>query len=305
MPVLGLRVSRVQPFQPKDAQRLVSTLPHAPGVYIVRHRTFGIGDESVVYVGCAAGRGGLRQRIAQYFSPGPTQWTNQRVLARITELDGHEIFVRTLPHPLAARMFEWRLLKAYLARFGRLPAYNLRLPARPEVPSKDLATGPAIRTRTMTVVLTKPRTTFPGGAVALPAETADGTSVLFWGSATDQWNIGKIESIALPVTVRCLARFPNAGETGHLWVPQHSPVEVVSVANDGTSADSSEWLSLSDLVDRQPSEEVSELWRLEVDNDIDTLPDIDAYALSAAEDDVTSEVEDYDADGDERKRGDD
>jgi hypothetical protein len=58
--------------------------PREKGVYVIRQtagKPFGRlqGESDLLYIGIAESEGGLRQRLLQYFHPGPTQWTNRRI----------------------------------------------------------------------------------------------------------------------------------------------------------------------------------------------------------------------------------
>lgn len=141
MSMLGLEFDRILPFSPGDESRVLGGAPERPGVYVIRHCSFGFGQSGIVYVGRATGLRGLRGRLAGYFRPGPTQWTNQRVLARITALDGHDIALRAVSHPKLAELFEYRLLTEFKARFGRLPHDNKAMPIEPDLKGVRILAG--------------------------------------------------------------------------------------------------------------------------------------------------------------------
>src|SRR5687767_11703616 len=124
MAMLGLDFDRILPFAPEDAAWLLREAPERPGVYVIRHKSFGLGEAGIAYIGRATGPRGLRGRLAGYFQPGPTQWTNRRILGRVKALAGHDIAFRAVGHPKVAELYEYRLLREFSARFGRLPPYN-------------------------------------------------------------------------------------------------------------------------------------------------------------------------------------
>ncbi|HLZ71735.1 MAG TPA: hypothetical protein VKV26_17670 [Dehalococcoidia bacterium] len=116
-------------FAPNHEDALVSMLPSQPGVYAIRRRTpicrF-IGSSDLAYIGSASNLRGLKGRIRQYFHPGPTQYTNQRIRALIAASPDYEIgYVRT-DTAMAAVMLESTLLERYEAEHGELPPLNHR-----------------------------------------------------------------------------------------------------------------------------------------------------------------------------------
>lgn len=131
MAMLGMEFERFLPFDREAERRLWEALPTAPGVYVIRHQSFGLAEQSIAYIGRATGSEGLRRRIHGYFHPGPTQWTNKRVLAQIDRLAGHDLAYRRASTPLEAVEWEWRLLTVFLKRYGSLPNYNRQAPPAP------------------------------------------------------------------------------------------------------------------------------------------------------------------------------
>ena len=118
------------PFGLPTKKSLLSKVPRSMGVYAFRHaepfsRVRGSSD--ILYIGSATNRNGLRGRIGQYFSPGPTQRTNQRILALITQEKGAYSVSWVETHEIArAKAFEQDLLGKYLQEHGELPPQNLR-----------------------------------------------------------------------------------------------------------------------------------------------------------------------------------
>ena len=81
-------------FNRRAKAELLKRVPRAFGVYIIR-KTEPVkrsrGESDIVYVGSACNQNGLRGRINQYYSPGPTQFTNRRILELVGESDDYEI----------------------------------------------------------------------------------------------------------------------------------------------------------------------------------------------------------------------
>lgn len=118
-----------QRFCPDSERTLIPSLPAAPGVYVIRRKQpFGrfVGETDIAYIGSAASAQGLKGRIRQYFHPGPTQRTNQRILALIERSDDLELSFVERPTADDARNLEKRLLSQYDAEHGELPPLNRR-----------------------------------------------------------------------------------------------------------------------------------------------------------------------------------
>lgn len=117
------------PFTKAGKAALFLALPNEPGVYAIRccrefKRKRGTSD--ILYFGKGTNRNGLRHRIRQYFSPGPTQRTNIRLLALIGSTTDYELaFVATNAAPEAI-MLEAKLLERYELEHGELPPENKR-----------------------------------------------------------------------------------------------------------------------------------------------------------------------------------
>src|SRR5690242_1787748 len=70
---------------------------------------------------------GLRGRINQYYSPGPPQPTNKRIIALVGESYGYEIGWVEVPAKFDAVALEQRLLERYAALdCGDRPPQNLK-----------------------------------------------------------------------------------------------------------------------------------------------------------------------------------
>ena len=117
------------PFSKAGKFALIASLPAAPGVYAIRccrEFTRNRGSSDILYFGSATNAQGIKNRIRQYFSPGPTQRTNIRILALIGDCDDYELaFVVTMSIP-EAKMLEATLLEKYEGEHGELPPENKR-----------------------------------------------------------------------------------------------------------------------------------------------------------------------------------
>jgi hypothetical protein len=69
--------------------------------------------------GSACNQNGLRGRISQYFSPGPTQITNKRILALVAEADHYEIGWCAVAAKSRAVGLEQELLERYFTDHGK------------------------------------------------------------------------------------------------------------------------------------------------------------------------------------------
>lgn len=97
--------------------------PPDPGIYEFTERRGN--DFEVIYIGCAAGQGGIRSRVLAHING--TSAGNPRVHARIRR-PGSTVAVRWekagwLHDPLT---MEAEALRAFILRHGRLPACNSR-----------------------------------------------------------------------------------------------------------------------------------------------------------------------------------
>jgi len=114
-------------FNRKSKPELMESLPLAYGVYVVR-KSSPIkrvhGESDIIYVGSACNQNGLKGRIRQYFSPGPTQPTNKRILALVAESDEYELGWCRMPLKSDALGLEQRILERYLTDHGERPPEN-------------------------------------------------------------------------------------------------------------------------------------------------------------------------------------
>ena len=113
-----------------NRQQLMRSLPRSSGVYAILlgaplHRARGKSD--ILYIGRGAGADGLRARVSQHLSPGPTQSTNKRILARV--LRGEECHVSWIEAdtPGDAVRLRRALLLRYAEEHGEGPPENLRV----------------------------------------------------------------------------------------------------------------------------------------------------------------------------------
>ena len=67
-------------------------------------------------------------RLRQYFHPGPTQRTNQRLLARCGDSTDYDVSYVMCGSAGAAVQFEATILAQYVSDHGELPPENRMLP---------------------------------------------------------------------------------------------------------------------------------------------------------------------------------
>jgi hypothetical protein len=114
-------ISEWHPFNKEN----VKSVPEQHGIYILRMARGEYfsrlkGKTDILYVGSAEGKRGLRGRLQQYYSPGPTQWTNKRIRA-MTKKYNMEIAWR--PYAEAGNL-ELQLLRRYFEDHDELPPLN-------------------------------------------------------------------------------------------------------------------------------------------------------------------------------------
>ena len=116
-----------RPFALNLKSNLLPAMPLTFGVYVIRSKKLlkGLrGDSDIVYIGSATNQRGLRGRIGQFFSPGPTQPTNKRIQARIGGQDHYDIAWVENETIGQARSLESDLLDKYLSEHDELPPEN-------------------------------------------------------------------------------------------------------------------------------------------------------------------------------------
>ena len=116
-------------FSKETEQSLISILPISTGVYVIRREhPFGrlFGQSDIFYIGSATNIRGLKGRIRQYFHPGPSQKTNQRILALLESLNDLELSFLECFSPIEAKNLEKILLYLYEDEHGELPPLNRR-----------------------------------------------------------------------------------------------------------------------------------------------------------------------------------
>jgi excinuclease UvrABC nuclease subunit len=103
----------------------IKNAPRQKGIYVIRTASgipFGRlhGESDIIYIGCTTSKGGLRQRLLQYFSPSSTQWTNLRINSMLKKYK-MEIAWSTCEDSLN---FEHNLLEQYSNDHDELPPCN-------------------------------------------------------------------------------------------------------------------------------------------------------------------------------------
>lgn len=117
------------PFNRANEPTLLSQLPTRPGAYAIRCCTpyqRRVGSSDILYFGSATNSQGLKHRLRQYFHPGPTQYTNIRILNLVGGSSDFEVSVAPTDSIPDAKFLESTLLAAYEAEHGELPPENKR-----------------------------------------------------------------------------------------------------------------------------------------------------------------------------------
>jgi hypothetical protein len=117
------------PFSKAGKSQLLASLPGSLGVYVIRCcREFARrkGSSDILYFGKGTNQQGLKHRIRQYFSPGPTQRTNIRILALVGDCSDYELAFAVAASIPQAIMLEATLLEEYESQHGELPPENKR-----------------------------------------------------------------------------------------------------------------------------------------------------------------------------------
>ena len=114
----------ISEWRPFDKENLKSA-PGQHGIYIFRMaqaKRFGRlkGTSDILYIGSTKGSRGLRGRLQQYFSPGPTQWTNKRIRAMTKK---YNMEIAWCPYAEAGNL-ELQLLRRYFEEHDELPPLN-------------------------------------------------------------------------------------------------------------------------------------------------------------------------------------
>ena len=116
-------------FNRRGKDELLTKISSEFGVYVVRSLTSlrrRVGESDIVYIGSACNQNGLRGRIAQYFSPGPTQITNKRILALVGDSGDYEIGWSVAASKSRAVGLEQELLERLFSDHGERPPQNLK-----------------------------------------------------------------------------------------------------------------------------------------------------------------------------------
>ena len=106
-------------------EKVVQNVPKQKGIYVLRKargRPFGRlrGQSDLMYIGSTEAQGGLKQRMRQYWHPGPTQWTNKRIKG-ISKKHEMEVAWCLCDEP---GNLEHELLHKYLKGHDELPPLN-------------------------------------------------------------------------------------------------------------------------------------------------------------------------------------
>jgi len=115
------------PFTRAGKKTLLAALSSDPGVYAIRccrDFTRKVGVSDILYFGKGTNQKGLKNRIGQYFSPGPTQRTNLRLMALIGDCSDYELAFTVTPTTWDAKALEGKLIALYEADHGELPPQN-------------------------------------------------------------------------------------------------------------------------------------------------------------------------------------
>lgn len=122
--VLGRMNKDFGSWHPFENQN-VREAPRVIGVYVLRQADGKLvcrlrGESDIFYIGSTTSKGGLKQRLMQYFHPGPTQWTNQRINSFLKK---YAMEVAWCPCSEPTNL-EHELLWRYLADHDELPPFN-------------------------------------------------------------------------------------------------------------------------------------------------------------------------------------
>lgn len=108
---------------------LLTRAPTKFGVYVVR-RTVAVarirGESDIIYIGSACNQRGLKGRFGQYYSPGPTQFTNRRIMELVADSEEYEIGWCEAAVKSEAVGLEQLLLERYFEQHGERPPQNLK-----------------------------------------------------------------------------------------------------------------------------------------------------------------------------------
>lgn len=121
---LGSLKKELENWYPFEKQS-IEKAPRKKGIYVIRLATFKPigrlrGESDILYIGSTTSEGGLRQRLMQYFHPGPTQWTNQRLYGFLKK---YHMEITWCPCEEPTNL-EHDLLRQYLSEHDELPPFN-------------------------------------------------------------------------------------------------------------------------------------------------------------------------------------
>lgn len=118
------------PFSFKNREALLDSLPESPGVYAIREAAplpYARGESDLIHIGSACNERGMRGRIRQYFSPGPTQSTNLKIYFCLSQGRRMEIAWKAGIQKSEAEAIERRLHDLFSVDHG------VREPAPPNI----------------------------------------------------------------------------------------------------------------------------------------------------------------------------
>jgi hypothetical protein len=82
------------------------------------------GESDIIYVGSACNQNGLKGRLRQYFSPGPTQFTNIRIMALVGDSEEYDVGWCKVAAKSDAVWLEQSLLERYFEHHSEKPPEN-------------------------------------------------------------------------------------------------------------------------------------------------------------------------------------
>ncbi|HUY13543.1 MAG TPA: hypothetical protein VMX16_07930 [Terriglobia bacterium] len=118
-----------QPFRPPAGREILRGVPTLPGVFAIRRETSfpcARGTSDLIYIGSATNENGLRTRIGQIFTPGPTQSTNRRLRDLVGKTEAYNVSWLETDSKARAKQLKSELLEQYEKEHGELPPENLR-----------------------------------------------------------------------------------------------------------------------------------------------------------------------------------
>ena len=114
------------PFNKAHKGLILDNLPELPGLYAIAgpSQAQKLGNSDLVYIGCAANQEGLRRRVRQYFHPGSSQRTSQRINSLVMSGAQDGLSYAVAPSIETALRWEIALISAYRFDHAQLPREN-------------------------------------------------------------------------------------------------------------------------------------------------------------------------------------